>query len=289
MRKVIALGFFDSIHIGHRLLIERGKELAEKKEADFALATFGDSFLSALGRREEEIFLLDERKEILTGLGVNDVIILPSDRIFLSSGKTEFLEYLSSLNPCALICGRDYRFGNKAEGSARDLEIFFGEKGVEVQVLDLLCVNGYKVSSRDIRTHLKNGDAEAAAKLLGQRFFYEGIVKKGRKDGQKMGFPTVNLDIAPEKIKIKSGVYVSVTVADGEEYLSVTNVGTHPTFNDGSFNSETYIIGNPGELYGKKIRVEFICYIREIRKFNDKNELADRIRQDVEYAKEVIK
>lgn len=287
MKKVIALGFFDSIHIGHRLLIERGRGIAEKANAEFALATFGDDFLTALGRKEEEIFLLNERKEILEGLGVKEIIILPTDKNFLSCGKTDFLKYLSSFNPCAFICGKDYRFADKAEGTAQDLKEYFSPEGIETEILDLLCVNGEKVSSRDIRRYLNEGKSEEAAKFLGQRFFYEGTVKPGRKDGQKMGFPTVNIDIAPEKIKIKSGVYVTVTVAEGKRYLSVTNVGTHPTFNDGVFNVETYVIGTPGELYGRKIKVEFCRYIREIQKFNDKNELAERIRRDVEIAKEV--
>lgn len=287
MKRVIALGFFDSIHIGHRLLIERGRLIAEQKGAEFALATFGDDFLTSVGRKEEEIFLLNERKEILEELGVKNVITLPADKKFLSCGKTKFLGYLSTFNPCAFICGKDYRFARGAEGTAQDLKEYFAVKGVETEIFDLLCENGEKVSSRVIRKYLNTGEIEAAVKLLGQRFFYEGTVKRGRKDGRKIGFPTVNIDISPEKIKIKSGVYVTVTVVDKKRYRSVTNVGTHPTFGDGVFNVETYVLGNPGELYGEKIKVEFCRYIRGIQKFNDKNELAERIRRDVEFAKEV--
>ena len=289
MNKIFALGYFDSIHIGHRALLREGMRIAQQNNAKLYVVTFNDNFLSVLGRREEEIFLLEERKKILNTIGINDLIVLPTDKDFLSKGKDDFLIYLISQTPSFFICGTDYRFGKNAEGTIQDLVYFSEQNNIEVYIENLLEINGNKVSSSEIRDLLKNGKTDKAENLLGQKFFYSGKVKHGRTDGHKIGFPTLNIDIPSEKIKIKSGVYATETTVENEKYLSVTNVGAHPTFNDNTFNVETHIIGNPGIIYGTDIKVEFYSYIRGIKHFISKEDLAKQIKKDIIYAKEVTK
>lgn len=287
-KKVLALGFFDSIHIGHRYLLNEAQKEAAKRQDNVLVATFDDNFLSALGRNDEEIFLLNERQRILSSLGFNETLVLPSNEEFLSVSKKEFLDFLFEKNPSAIVVGKDYRFGKKAEGDVLYLGEYCKEKGISVIVVDLLDYGGEKVSSSTIRKLLKEGNVGVASEMLGGRFFYSGIVKSGRKQGRSIGFPTVNVDIPKNKICLRGGVYATKTVVSDKEYDSVTNVGVHPTFNDEYFNVETYVIDEKIDLYDKNVRIKFYEFLRDIVKFEDKFQLAKQIEKDVERAKEVL-
>ena len=137
---------------------------------------------------------------------------------------------------------------------------------------------------------LLGGDIVKANELLVDPFFYEGNVVKGRQDGRKMGIPTLNISIPFGKIKIKSGVYVTRTEIGDKKFLSVTNVGSHPTFGDLSFNVETHLIANEEITiqYDEKIRVYFYQFIREIVNFRTKDDLIKQIENDKKFAKEVL-
>lgn len=287
-KKVFALGFFDSIHIGHRYLLDFAKKQADKRKETVVVATFDDNFLTALGRNDAEIFLLNERQRILSFLGFDDTLVLPSCKEFLSAGRTEFLDFIINKNPSAIVVGKDYRFGRNAEGDALFLQEYCQNKGIDVYVVDLLNYNGKKVSSTEIRDLLKEGEVKKASELLGDRFFYSGRVKQGRKQGRTIGFPTVNIDIPPDKIQIMSGVYATKTIVNGIEYVSVTNVGKHPTFGDDVFNVETYVIDENVNLYGEDIKIEFYEFLRNVVKFENKSELAEQIEKDVERTKKVL-
>ena len=286
MKKVLALGFFDCIHIGHRFLLENGKLVAEKRGDPFVVTTFDDNFLALVQRPIEEIFLLSERKGILRDLGIDNVLVFPTDRSFFQMEKEDFCRYIEKIDISAIICGTDYRYARNAEGDIEFLREYFLPKGIEVIACDLVRENGEKVSTKTIKETLKRGEIEQANALLTCPFYYEGMVREGRKDGGKMGIPTLNIDVPNGKIKVKSGVYVTKTVIDGTSFLSVTNVGQHPTFCDEKFNIETHIIGKDvGDVYGKKVRIFFGKYIREIISFPDKTKLIEQITKDIAVAK----
>lgn len=288
MKRYLALGFFDCIHIGHRFLLEQGKKEAERLNAKFCVTTFNDDFPAYFRKKSEEIFLLNERKSILSEMKMDNVIVFPSDSTFFRKSKEDFCEYLLQFDPVGLISGEDYRFGNNSEGDISFLKKFFTSKGVKVTVCDLIMDNGEKVSTNSIKNLLKIGCIEEANRLLSTDFYYEGIVRDGRKDGQKIGVPTLNIDVCKEKIKIKSGVYLTKTIVKDNIFPSVTNVGSHPTFNDDGFNVETHVPNvDLGVMYGEKIRIIFQKYIREIRRFKDKVELAEQIKKDIAYTEEI--
>jgi riboflavin kinase/FMN adenylyltransferase len=286
---VLALGFFDSIHIGHRSLLRTAEATAEKYGAEVCALTFGDGFLKNLGRNEEEVYLLSERRHLLKTVGVGSVCVLPCGKSFVNMAKEDFLAYLDGFSPKALVAGSDYRFGKNAEGNASELKAFFEKKGVETVICDLLRTDGKKVSTSDIRVLLKNGEIEKADCLLGGEFFYGGTVIGGHENGRKYGFPTINLDIAEEKIKIKEGVYATRTEFGGKFYRSVTNVGIHPTFSDTHFNVETHVLAEIGDVYGKKARIYFVKYLRGTKCFSDGNALFNQICEDIKTAEEILK
>ena len=144
--------------------------------------------------------------------------------------------------------------------------------------------NGEKISSSKIRSLLLDGDIELANKYLGQPYFIDGEVVHGMKRGRNIGFATANLTYPSDKLKIKSGVYYTKVFINGVWLKAVTNVGDRPTFDEKDYNIESHILFYKDDLYGKKITISFLQRIRDIQKFTAKEELAERISLDVEFA-----
>ena len=286
---VFALGFFDALHIGHMYVLERAKKIADKFNTTVKVLTFGDDFLQKIYKDSEEIYLLDERRFLLKKFGISDVVVLPTDDTFLNSSPKEFLDYLRSLNPLAIVAGSDYSFGKNASGKIQDIIDYFTPFGVTIQICDIVKEKGVKVSSTNIRTLLMNGDISNANRFLSCPFFYSGVVKQGLQNGHKFGFPTVNIDIPKNKVSIKSGVYVTLLEINGNMYPAVTNVGSHPTFDFYGTNIETHALKAIEDEYGESIRVYFIKFIRDIKKFSNGEELSQQIEKDKEFAEKVIK
>ena len=285
MKKTIALGYFDCLHKGHRYLLDIARKKAQETMTELFVSTFEDGFFVTSKKEKKEIYLQSERKEIFTSLGYNHILVFPSNQVFLSYSKHNFLDYLMTFDPAEIVAGIDYRFGKNAEGTVNDLQEYFFDRHVGVTVCDLYRISGEKVSSECVRQYLLNGQIAQANTLLSDPFFYMGSVRQGRHVGTKIGFPTLNIVSPAYKIRIKSGVYVTRTDIEGKMYTSVTNVGGHPTFNDDDFNIETYAIGYHGDAYDKIVKVYFYDYIREIIHFSSPNELSKRIEQDIQIAK----
>ena len=284
----LCLGFFDCLHLGHVELIEQAKELARELDVQPALFTFDSAPSLVLGKSKEgEIFTLQERLYRMDELGIHNAVLARCDDEFLSTPAHDFLTRLHSLfNVRAIVCGSDYTFGAKGAGNAEDLKAFCQNAGIVVKVLDLKKgADGEKIASRRIRELIKNGDISAANSYLPLPYIILGEVVHGRHDGHKMGFPTANMNLAKEKLKPQSGVYYTNVTLGGKKYPCITNVGTHPTFDDYSVNVETHIIGFNGDLYGKTIVVEFMDKIRDIVKFNSKEEIAAQLTKDVIFAR----
>ena len=280
---VLCLGYFDCIHLGHRRLLSSAFDYARKNHFGLSIATFDDNFLSSVGRKDKEVFLLSERKCIFHSLGIDDIIVFPSEKEFLSKDRTEFCQYINSLHFKAIFVGSDYKFGKDAAGDALFLKT---NCTVPVFIEDIFLFENKKVSSSDIRQLLKKGDVEKVNRLLSVPYFISGIVSKGRNDGQKMKYPTINLLPEKEKELPSFGVYITETMLDGKKYLSVTNVGSHPTFFDNTINIETHLIDFSDNAYGKKVTVYFEKFIREIKEFSSVEELKKQIAKDIETAKE---
>lgn len=278
---VLALGFFDAIHIGHRYLLAKAKALALSLHTKLLVLTFDDNFLSTLGKDSKEIYLFEEKKEILLELGVDFVEKLPSSKEFLQLSKNDYLQFLSlTYQPQAIVAGNDYRFGKNAEGNIHDLMQFFTDTQTSVHICDLLQTNSHKVASTDIRKMLESGEIEAANKLLAQPFFISGVVEHGHNIGSKLNFPTANISFDTNKIIPKLGVYYVKIKIDGKLYKGIANVGNRPTFWENKIKVESFIINFDKQIYGKKITVYLHKYIREIKKFDNLAQLQEQIKKD---------
>lgn len=282
MKRVIALGFFDSLHKGHRKLISEAKALAEETGAKVCVCTFDDYFLDLLTNgAEKEIFTLDERKRLLSEMGVGCVKVIESsvDR-FSQSGEEFFEEMVASGEPAAFVCGRDYRFGKNAAWGAEELAKMCEARGILLKVTDTVMSGDHKVSSTEIRKMLAEGDIECANELLGRMYFCAGKVVRGRGDGRKFGYPTANLGILKQKLLPAFGVYKTITEVEGKAYASLTNVGGQPTFDIEKPTIETLIMNFEGNIYGKDIVINFVRRIRGIRKFPSPEALKEQIEKD---------
>ncbi len=280
-KSVLALGFFDSVHIGHRYLLQKASNIATKFGAKLQVLTFDDNFFTNLGRKDKEVYLLNERISLLCSLGYENITVLDPTKEFLAQSPKEFLDFLLKMNPIAIVAGNDYTYGYMGEGNMQSLNEYMATKGVEVFEVDLQKYLKEKISTTKIKRLLILGDIIGANVLLGDSFFVSGEVQKGRGVGKGIGIPTANISVSSTKQLPLEGVYKTKTLADGIMYSSITNVGAHPTFEDKNFNIETLLLGFEGSLYNKNIKVFFESRIRDTKKFADAQQLVAQINNDI--------
>lgn len=264
---VILLGGFDGLHLGHRQLVARAKTLG----VPIGVMTIADC------KKAGDLFTVSEREEIFKSAGVDFALEMDFSKIKGLSPK-EFIALLKTGRTVkAFVCGTDFKFGAGAKGDFSTIRAL----GEEVFVEKLLYENGEKVGVSLIKTLLANGEAEQVKSLLGHSFFLEGEVEEDRKVGRTIGFPTANIRYPKGKFPIKIGVYETSAVIDGKRYKAITNYGARPTFLDGEIWTETHFISYTGDLYGKKIKVEFERWLRDIKQFSNAEQLKQQLIKDV--------
>lgn len=288
-KTVIALGFFDGVHLGHGALLRRTAERAAALGAVAAAFTFDRPPKAVVtGANVQLINSVEDRIDLMGELyGVRQVIVAPFDRQMMTCPWQEFIRRLAAEHgACHLVAGHDYRFGHKNEGTPELLRRRCEELGLGCDVIPRVEIEGVTVSSTYIRRLLEQGEVERAALFLGHPHRLSQTVGHGRRLGRTIGAPTVNL-APPEGVLLpRRGVYVSrARLADGSVYPGVTNVGVRPTVSDGGAVSvETHMMGFAGELYGQRVTLEFLRRLRPERRFDSVEELRRQIRADTEAA-----
>lgn len=279
----LVLGFFDGVHIGHQKMI-----LKAISNGDTGVMTFdiSPSFILGKSIKYTHITSLYDKANILKTLGVKYLYVLRMNKELLNLDKNEFIEkILKPISPKRIYVGEDYRFGRNAEGTPSDLE-----KDFNVNVYELVSFNGNKVSSRVIRELISNGKMDEAQELLGRPYQVTGLVVEGSHNGEKMGFPTANLELTYTYVLPKIGVYIGYAKILDKKYKAIISMSTHPTImelNDPII--EVHILSYKGDLYGKEIEVQFVQYIRDIKKFGSLEELSEQLAKDSETAKNTLK
>lgn len=284
----LALGFFDSVHLGHRKLLQRARELAQSCGIRSTAMTFKNNLFEHLGKKTKLVYCYEERMLLFEKLGIDVVCSAQFDEYFMRMSADDFLSgLLNTFELKHIVCGYDFRFGKEREGDVKKLQQFCRDNGIGLDVIEKAAHEGKRVSSTLIREYLLRGEIEKANELLGEPYFMMGKVIYGRKVGSKLLFPTINIEFGCQKLKIKQGVYFTLTTIDGIQYRSVTNCGSKPTFGLKDFDVETYVIGYAGDLYGKKVIVSFIKKLRDIARFADAQELKVQINIDIEKANSI--
>ena len=293
--KVIALGFFDGVHLGHGALLCRAAEVAREKGVKAAVFTFDRPPKEVVtGKTVHLINSAAERQALVRRLyGIEEVILAPFDEQMMKRTWDSFVTELLVKEHGAvhLVAGHDHRFGYKNEGNPQLLQAKCAELGLGCDIIPAVEVKGITVSSTYIRRLLEAGEVEEAAQFLGHRHCLTQTVQHGYRVGRTIGIPTVNLVVPHNILTPALGVYITrVYLPDGRDFAGVTNVGTRPTVSDSDAVSvETFLLDFDGDLYDQTIRVEFCRRLRGEKKFGSLEELRDEIRRNAEQTREYFR
>ena len=283
VKRVIAVGNFDGVHIGHAKVLKTAADTAKEKNEISAAMTFypyPKDFFCGEGTVKK---ITDEKTktELILQNGIKEHIIEEFNSELANMNNDEFALMLKNKYNCTtVVCGSNFRFGKNAAYDTEDLKNACKKYGMDA----IICNYEDGFNSTRIRNLLTDGDVETAAKLLGRNFDVHGTVLHGRHIGTEIGFPTVNLTSEKELILPRFGVYETKVICDGEVFTGITNVGLAPTVSDDKTNvrTETFILNTNIDLYEKDIKVEFIKFIRPEKKFGSLDELKNQIKSDIE-------
>lgn len=280
-----ALGSFDGLHLGHRQVI--GNTLSAPGLRP-AVITFQQNPSVSLQKKPVPLLTTNEQKlALLEEMGVEVVYLLSFEQI-RDMEPEDFVEALYRVcRVRALSCGFNFRFGKNGRGDAGLLKELCREKGIELSVTPPVSVAGETVSSTRIRACLEQGDVQQAGQLLGRPFGYDFEVTHGRQLGRTWGTPTINQPFPAGYVLPRFGVYASLVEVEGQKYYGVTNIGVKPTVGSDCALSETWIPEFSGDLYGKKVPVELLDFIRPERKFDSLDQLKNEILENGVLARKI--
>ncbi len=309
----VALGNFDGLHRGHQQVIQPVLNLVGCQSPVLSCQSSGISsngqqttdehIYSTVvtfnphprefftGQRRDLLTTLDEKVQQLTLLGVEQLVLLPFDRKLSALSPQQFVEEIlvQHLRSHWISVGQDFRFGWQRSGTAADLQAIAATFGIPVTIVPLQTCEDERISSSSIRQSLTDGDIQRANQLLGRPYTLTGLVIQGQQLGRTIGFPTANLQLAPEKFLPRQGVYAGrflQQVLDKQEGhsmsspLCVMNIGYRPTVDGTSSSIEVHLIDCSGDLYGKTIKVELEKFLRPEQKFASLEALKAQIEAD---------
>ncbi len=287
----LALGVFDGVHGGHRVVIERAVAAARADGGRAGVVTFNPHPIRVLAPEKAPSRLLaslDHKAQILAGIGVDELFVIPFDTEFAARSAEEFIALLCRLCPGLrrIAVGEDWRFGAGRRGDVALLERAGEEHGFVVEAVAPVILGGERISSTRIRQAIRDGNLAAAAAMLGRDYTVTGVVLEGRKLGRTLGFPTANLLTADEQLP-PDGVW-AVRARVGERwYPGVANLGRRPTVAapDAPRLLETHLFDFDGDLYGTTLEVGFERFLRAEEKFATLDELKEAIARDVAAAR----
>lgn len=284
---VATIGFFDGVHRGHRFLIDRVIEEAQQSGMSSAVITFDRHPREVLQTDYQPDLLstLDEKLLLLSKTHVDNIVVLHFDASLAALTAHDFMRDVlqGQLKVRKLIIGYDNRFGHNRSEGFDDYVCYGKELGIEVIRADAFLPDDVRVSSSVIRTCLREGRVEEANRLLGYDYTIESRIVSGYQNGRKMGFPTANLDVTRcQQLLPASGVYaVLVRLKDSVGWKrGMMNIGHRPTFNGTSTSMEVNLFNFSGNLYGQELLVSFISKIRDERKFDSIDALAEQLQHD---------
>ena len=286
-KRVIALGFFDGVHLAHGVLLSKVTKVAKELGATSAAFTFDRSPTAVITK--QHIPLLSSVHDRIWLMkhyyGIEEVIVGSFDAMQKMDWQDFILEYLvKELGAVHLVAGHDFHFGYMGKGNPRRLQETCAKLGIGCEIIGKVEQDGITISSTYIRKLVFQGEMERAMEFLGHPHTLIDTVAHGKRLGSTLGFPTVNLRVPEGGVVPAYGVYATKVHFDGQSYMAVTNVGIRPTVEDGDgrVTVEGFILDFDGNLYDKKIRMEFYKFLRPERKFDSFQALADEVRRNAD-------
>lgn len=289
---VLALGTFDGLHLGHRQVIGGAVARARALGGAAVAVTFEPHPLEVLRPSAGPVLLttIDERLVLFEQIGVDVALVLPFDLEFSRMPAEVWLDevLMKRLAAREIFAGTSYTFGHRREGTTSRLAEWGRAHDIPVHLIPAVRGSGEPVSSSRIRTALREGLVDEAARLLGRWYTLRTRVITGSGRGRTIGFPTANLEIPPRKVLPGRGVYATVAEAGGRRYGGATNVGYRPTFGGTQLVVETHLLEFQGNLVGETVTLSFVQQIRPERTFPGPEALVRQIRTDVERVRELL-
>ena len=286
----ITIGNFDGVHRGHATIINRLKHHANSVGGAAIVFTFDPHPVRVLRPDEAPAPLTwtDRKADLLAELGVDVVVAYPTDRQLLSLTHNEFFAQIvqEKLGALAMIEGPNFFFGNHRGGDVNVLAALCGAANINLEIVTPVQDTEELISSSRIRALIANGEAGSAAKMLTHPYRIRGMVTHGAARGAKIGFPTANLD-AIDTLIPAAGVYAGRTYIDGRSHWSAIHVGPNPTFGENVLKVESHILDFDRSLYGSVVEVDFISRLRDILRFDSKEELIQQLASDIAAARKV--
>ena len=283
----VALGTFDGVHRGHRVLINSAIEKAKKNGGISVVYTFLNHPLEIIApeRVPKMINTIDEKLRLLEEMGVDYVVLQTFDEKYAETSKEEFIDkiLIEYLGAKEIFVGFNYTFAERGSGNVEYLRKVAPEKGIKLNEIKAIEYKGQILSSTLIRKFILEGKIEEANMFLGRPFFISGEVEHGKKLGRVLGFPTANLKVV-NKVYPPFGIFGGTVLIEGEKekYNAVVNIGKNPTLKPGELSVEVHILDFNRDIYGKKIDVSIEKHLRDEKKFGSMEELRQGIRNDVE-------
>lgn len=288
----VTLGKFDGLHRGHELLMRTVLDCKEK----YQVASVAFTFDMPPRNRVEEIVANvlttnDEKQYIFEKQGIDYLVECPFTPEVMSMEPKAFIEWIAkALNMKFVVVGDDFRFGYKRSGDYHTLQQYEEEYGYKTIVLDKLKDSNRDISSTYVREKIADGNIRKANQLLGYNYFIKSEILHGKKLGRRIGMPTINMILPENKLLPPNGVYVTEVLVDGKTYMGVTNVGCKPTVSEERIvGVETFIDNFNQDLYGEKIVVSFLEFIRPEMKFGSVEELKAQMESDIQVARKYYK
>lgn len=277
---VLALGFFDCMHLGHMQLVECAKKLAGDN-ADVGIMTFCNNHFAQLGKDAKLLYSYQERLDIYSNCGINVVVEAVFDRQFMALTGDMYLNALvGNKNIVGIVCGYDHRSGSDMRDHTH-IQQYCHNHNIPCTVVSQISNNdGVKISSSLVRQLVADNDFATINTLLSQPYHISGTVNSGRGVGHRLGFATANVSVSADKL-LPTGVFVgNVELSDSSTYRAIINIGKAPTFSVDSVNVEAHLLGYNGDLYGQFVKVYITRYLREIVCFDTKEQLIQQLQHD---------
>jgi riboflavin kinase/FMN adenylyltransferase len=292
---VVVVGNFDGVHLGHRHVLRRAREVADRDALTLVAVTFAPHPMAVLRPEHAPTSLtsLERRADLLADAGADAVLALPFDRDVAGWSPQEFVDrvLVAGLRARAVVVGANFRFGHRASGDVATLRELGAGRGFAAEGIEL--DGGPQVwSSTYVRTCLAAGDVTGAAEALGRPYAVRGVVVRGDQRGRELGYPTANVPMDPLTAAPADGVYAGWLrrTDTGERYPAAISVGTNPTF-DGHRERrvESYVLDRADlELYGVEVEVGFVARLRAMTAFDSVDELVTQMAADVDRARELL-
>lgn len=289
---VVTVGFFDGVHLGHRAVLRRTGDAAQERGLRSVAVTFDRHPREVLSPGNEPRLLtsVERKARLIEETGIDVLLVLEFTPEFSRMPAEAFLSDVlaGGLHARHAVMGANFTFGHRARGTVDWLIEEGPARGLTAERVELLEIDGRRVSSSSIREALARGDLEWPRRALGRRFVLDGRVIEGAGRGQGLGYPTANLRTWPRLLLPGGGIYAGRARVDGLERPAAIDVGTNPTFGTEPLHVEAYLLDFDGDLVGKEMAVEFWARLRDEERFESVEELARAMADDVRRTRELV-